>query len=181
MQHATTKPTTTTTTKPSKGKATKPTAPAVQATAPAAADLEVQAASAALGALAGVLETLAGPTVQAAQPAAPVPAVPVLVPATYAGLPFASLPKSNQAFALAKRAPSMPTLPGTAVTTVGAKAYKVRTAHTQHWFAALLAAGCGTPQGATLAQLQAAVASGALCPKFLGYAVNRGWLVAAQA
>lgn len=115
-------------------------------------------------------------TVLAAQPAAPVPAVAVLAPATYASLPFAQLTKTQQGFATAKHAPTMPKV-GAALTMVGAKAYKVRSGNNAAWWAAMQAAGCAAPTGASPAALGAAVASGAVCPKFLGYAMARGWVV----
>lgn len=116
---------------------------------------------------------------QAQQPAA-VPATTVAVPATYASLPFASLTKTQQGFATAKHAPSMPKVAG-ALTVVGAKAYKVRSGNNAAWWQAMQTAGCDTPTGASPAALQSAVTSGALCPKFLGYAVVRGWVVAVAA
>jgi hypothetical protein len=153
--------------------ATKPTKQA-KATKPAA---QTPAPAATFASMAGALasaSTVAVPTT------AQVPAVAVQVPATYAGLPFAQLTKTQQSFATAKHAPSMPKVPS-ALTIVGAKAYKVRTGNNAAWWQAMQAAGCASAQGATPAQLQDAVASGALCPKFLGYAVARGWVVAAQA
>jgi hypothetical protein len=119
-------------------------------------------------------------TVLAPQQPAAVPATQVQVPATYSGLPFAQLTKTQQSFATAKHAPSMPKVPG-ALTVVGAKAYKVRSGNNAAWWQAMQAAGCASAQGATPAQLQAAVAAGTLCPKFLGYAIVRGWVVPAAA
>lgn len=131
-------------------------------------------------ALAAVAATLAPATTQQAAQPATVPATTVAVPATYSGLPFAQLTKTQQSFATAKHAPSMPKLAG-ALTVVGAKQYKVRSGNNAAWWQAMQAAGCATPAGATPAALQAAVSSGALCPKFLGYAVVRGWVVTAKA
>lgn len=148
-------------------------APAPQAAAPAAPS------TSAVAVLANAVAQLAG-TVQQAQQPAQVPATVVAVPATYASLPFAQLTKTQQGFATAKHAPSMPKVPG-ALTVVGAKQYKVRSGNNAAWWQAMQAAGCATPQGASPAALQAAVTSGALCPKFLGYAVVRGWVVPAKA
>lgn len=156
---------------------TKPQA-TKQAKAPKAAHATVQAPAASpLATMVGTLAP-AAPTTQQAQQPATVPAVAVQVPATYAGLPFAQLTKTQQSFATAKHAPSMPKVPG-ALTVVGAKAYKVRTGNNAAWWQAMQAAGCASASGASPAQLSATVASGALCPKFLGYAVARGWVVAA--
>ncbi len=125
--------------------------------------------------LAAMAATLAPATTQQAQQPATVPAVAVAVPATYASLPFAQLTKTQQGFATAKHAPSMPKV-ASALTVVGAKEYRVRSGNNAAWWNAMLAAGCATASGATPAALQAAVTSGAVCPKFLGYAVVRGWV-----
>ncbi len=130
--------------------------------------------------LAAIAATLAPATTQQAQQPATVPAVAVAVPATYASLPFAQLTKTQQGFATAKHAPSMPKVAG-ALTVVGAKQYKVRSSNNAAWWQAMQAAGCASAAGASPAALQAAVTSGALCPKFLGYAVVRGWVVPAAA
>ena len=103
-----------------------------------------------------------------------VPATTVQVPAVYAGYDFTKLPKSNQAFATAKRPVQVaPKLAGH-VLALGPVAYKTRAGHTTHWWAAVQATLAANGGKATPEQL---VAGGA-CPKFVGYCVNRKWLAA---
>jgi hypothetical protein len=108
---------------------------------------------------------------------APVPATTVQVPAVYAGLPFENLTRSQQAFATAKRpvalAPALAT--GPALTINPGKPYRVASANNAHWWSAITGtlANAGGQAPAT-----AMVAAGA-CPKFVGYAVQRGWLIPA--
>jgi hypothetical protein len=104
-----------------------------------------------------------------------VPAATQAVPATYAGLPFAQLTKSQQSFATAKAAPTLGALAPVVLTLVGAKAYRVRSGNNAHWWQAITGTLASGP-----AQAQAMVAAGA-CPKFVAYAVARGWLVKAAA
>jgi hypothetical protein len=111
------------------------------------------------------------PTVLAAVPAA---AAPVL-PTTYAGLPFASLTKSQQAFATARVAPTLPAKLASVAFTLGPVAYRVRSGNNAAWWAQCMLAMQGGPATAA-----AMVAMGA-CPKFVGYAVARKWLAAQKA
>ena len=106
---------------------------------------------------------------------APVPATAVQVPATYAGLPFEALTRSQQAFATAKRPVALaPRVAPLALCLNPAKPYRVASANNAHWWAAVPAA---VAKGNGLATAAEMVAQGA-CPKFVGYAVQRGWLTA---
>ena len=107
-----------------------------------------------------------------------VPATVQAVPVTYAGLPWASLTKSQQATALAKGgvhlSPALQAAPGL---TLGPVAYKVRSGNNAAWWAICqqaLAAGNGQASAASMVQAGA-------CPKFVGYAVARKWLASAKA
>ncbi len=135
-----------------------------------------QAPATAQAPVASVVAAMA--TTLAAQQPAPVPATVVAVPASYAGIPYEQLTPSQQALARAKHAPAMPKVPG-ALTVVGAKLYRVRTATNSTWWQAILEAGASKVEGATPAALQAAVTGGKLSPVFLQYAIVRGWLVPA--
>jgi len=108
-----------------------------------------------------------------------VPATTVAVPAVYNGVPFEALTPSQRASALAKRpvtlAPKLAT--GPALTINPGKPYRVASANNAHWWDAItraLETGGGAAQAADM------VAAGA-CPKFVGYAVQRGWLMKAPA
>lgn len=153
---------------------TKPAKPQGKAQTAAQAVPAAQAANPAAGAFGAlVAATVAAPvTVQ-------VPAVAVQVPATFAGVPYAQLPKSNQALATAKAPGKLPVLPP-ALTIVGAKPYRVGKAHTAQWFAALCTAGCASPAGATPAQI-AALVPGTVPAQFVTYALRNKWLVPATA
>jgi hypothetical protein len=116
----------------------------------------------------------------AAAPAAPVAAAPAApaTPAGYAGVPWASLSKSQQAIALAKRGqPLAAPLQACTLQVNPAKPYRVVAGNNAHWWACVqtaLHAGGGTAPAAAM------VAAGA-CAKFVGYCVARGWLQKASA
>jgi hypothetical protein len=106
-----------------------------------------------------------------------VPATTVAVPAQYMGLPFASLTKSQQSFATAKRPVQVAPKLAAATLQLGTVAYKVRSGNNAHWWQAVGTALAANSGKATAAQM---VAAGA-CPKFVGYAVNRKWLASVPA
>jgi hypothetical protein len=121
------------------------------------------------------LPTVAAPAPAPVLAAVPAAAAPVLPPATYAGLPFASLTKSQQAFATAKVTPTLPAKLAQVAFTLGPVQYRVRSGNNAAWWAQCMAAMQGGPATAA-----AMVAMGA-CPKFVGYAVARKWLAAQKA
>jgi hypothetical protein len=106
-----------------------------------------------------------------------VPATTVAVPAVYNGVPFEALTPSQRAFATAKRpvtlAPALAT--GPVLTVNPGKPYRVASANNAHWWEAIQRA---LENGAGACPATEMVAHGA-CPKFVGYAVQRGWLIKA--
>ena len=104
---------------------------------------------------------------------AAVPATTQVVPATYAGLPFAQLTKSQQAFALAKAPPVLPAKLAQVAFALGPVAYRVRSGNNAAWWAQCMQA---MQQGPATA---AAMVQAGACPKFVGYAVARKWLAPA--
>ena len=106
-----------------------------------------------------------------------VPATTIAVPAVYNGVPFEALTPSQRAFATAKRPVRLaPKLASGPVLTVNpGKPYRVSTKNNAHWWEAIQRA-LEHDDGACPATDM--VAAGA-CPKFVGYAVQRGWLIKA--
>jgi hypothetical protein len=108
----------------------------------------------------------------------PTPATVVAVPAGHAGVAWGNLTKSQQAIANAKGGVHLaPQLAKAPALVLGQTQYKVRSGNNAFWWACCVAAMQGNNGHATAQQM---VAAGA-CPKFVGYAVTRGWLASLPA
>jgi hypothetical protein len=123
--------------------------------------------------LAALQAALAPAPVVQAMVQAPVPAVAVLAPAGHAGVAWANLTKSQQAIAQAKGGVHIaPALAKAPALVLGQVAYRVRSGNNAFWWQCCMQAMQAQGGHATAQHM---VAAGA-CPKFVGYAVARGWL-----